>query len=344
MRTFDRSQTASKTVAGLAIGLFLAIPLAALSAEPENLTVERVEYKGWKNNLRLDNGKVELIVTLDVGPRIISYRLKNGRNVLKEYDDQLGKAGESEWMIRGGHRLWASPEDPNRTYTLDNEPVQAETLGDGHIRVWGPVDSAGFQKELEIRLDTEGSGVTVTHRLRNAGKEPTEVAPWALTVMAPGGVEFIPLPEKEPHPEDATKATAEEFAPRGSLILWSYFDFADDRWTFGHKYITLRQKDRGPTKLGLSHRKGWAAYLNDGTLFVKRFPYHDGQTYPDRGASYETFTNSDMLEMETLGPLVRLAPGEATEHVETWLLVDGLGSIDSEEQIDQVIRPIAEGK
>src|SRR5882672_3433844 len=53
--------------------------------------VEKVEYKGWKNNLKLSNGTVELIATLDVGPRIIRYAHVGGENVLKEYADQLGK-------------------------------------------------------------------------------------------------------------------------------------------------------------------------------------------------------------------------------------------------------------
>ena len=37
--------------------------------------MEVVEYRGWKNNLLLSNGDVELIATLDVGPRVIAYRL-----------------------------------------------------------------------------------------------------------------------------------------------------------------------------------------------------------------------------------------------------------------------------
>ena len=34
----------------------------------------------------------------------------------------------------------------------------------------------------------------------------------------------------------------------------------------------------------------------------------------------ETFTNEDMLEVETLGPIVNLDPGASVEHVENWSL------------------------
>src|SRR4051794_26489045 len=95
---------------------------------------DKVEYKGWKNNLRLSNGEAEVIVTLDVGPRVISYKLKDGKNVFKEYDEMLGKSGEAEWQIRGGHRLWIGPEDLTRTYAPDNGPVVSREVSPGRYR------------------------------------------------------------------------------------------------------------------------------------------------------------------------------------------------------------------
>ena len=48
----------------------------------------------------------------------------------------------------------------------------------------------------QLRVE-RGTRVTVTLRVTNVGKEPTELAPWGPTVMAPGGVEIIPLPPKK---------------------------------------------------------------------------------------------------------------------------------------------------
>ncbi len=70
--------------------------------------MEVVEYRGWKNNLKLANGYVELIVTLDFGPRVIAYRLPGGFNVLKNYDAMLGGTGEAEWHMRGGQHSGGS--------------------------------------------------------------------------------------------------------------------------------------------------------------------------------------------------------------------------------------------
>jgi hypothetical protein len=116
---------------------------------------------------------------------------------------------------------------------------------------------------------------------------------------------------------------------------------ADPRYTWGSKYILLRQRpDRGPTKIGLAHRMGWVGYLNRGTLFVKHFeaPLPD-KKYPDTGSNFETFTNADMLEMETLGPLELLNASESVEHVEHWDLFDGVGEVKAEADVDARVLP-----
>ncbi len=84
---------------------------------------EIISYHGWNKTLRLSNSHVQLVVTTDVGPRILVYKTPTGENVLKTFDNQLGSTNEEEWCIRGGHRLWIAPEDEVISYHLDNGPV-----------------------------------------------------------------------------------------------------------------------------------------------------------------------------------------------------------------------------
>jgi hypothetical protein len=326
--------------APLAVAGVLALSPPA-AAEKKAVTVQTIDYKGWKNNLKLTNGDAELIVTLDVGPRVISYRA-GGKNVFKEYEDQLGKSGEKDWQIRGGHRFWVGPEDLTRTYSLDNGPVKYQELDGGGVKlIQAPETEYGIQKEIEIKLAPSGTKVTVLHRITNIGSKETELAPWALSVMAPGGVEVIPLPPHKPHPGSPKNARSPaDFAPNETMVLWPFFDFKDPRWTFGSKYVTLRQDNKkGPTKIGLAHKMGWVGYLNDGQLFVKRFEYQEGKTYPDNGVNFETFTNEDMLEMESLGPVVKLAPGKTVEHVEQWEIATKVAEFKDEADIDKNVLP-----
>jgi hypothetical protein len=305
--------------------------------------VQVVEYRGWKNNLLLSNGDVELIVTLDVGPRVIAYRLPGGFNVMKNYESQMGGTGEAEWQIRGGHRFWLAPEDLTRTYFPDNRPVKYEAIGPHAARIIAPPEEEhGVQKTMELKLGTKGTRVEVVLRVTNTGKNPTELAPWGPTVLAVGGMEIIPLPPKKPHPLHPKNAkTPADYAPNQELILWPYFDFADTRWTFGSRYIFLRQDvNKGPTKIGLAHRIGWVAYLNSGVLFVKRFDYREGAVYPDRGTRYQTFSYQEMLEMETVGELTTLPPGESAELKESWELFGGVPEVKTEADVDRVILPL----
>jgi hypothetical protein len=304
--------------------------------------IQEVEYKGWRRNLAISNADCELIITLDVGPRVISYRLPNGFNVMKNYEEMMGKSGEREWQIRGGHRFWLAPEDCTRTYFPDNRMVQYETVGTTVRFLPPPEEDFGIQKVMEITLADHGTRVQVRLVVTNIGDSPTTLAPWGPTVMAPGGMEIIPLPQKFNHPGSTRNAMSpDDFAPNQELILWPYFDFSDSRWNFGKKYIRLTQDaKKGPTKIGLAHRQGWVAYWNQGTVFVKRFTHHDSKTYPDRGTSYQTFSNEDMLEMETVGALRTLLPGQSTELFETWELFGHVPAVKTEDEIDQHILPL----
>ena len=301
-----------------------------------SVAVKKVAHQGWKNCCRITNGRVELIVTTDVGPRVIRFGFVGGPNLFKEYAADRGRRGGRKFVIYGGHRLWHSPEATPRTYFPDNFPVAVERQA-GTVRFVPPVETAnGIQKEIEIRLSPNRARVELIHRLRNTGPWPVEFAPWALSVMATGGTCIIPLPPRTTHPAG--------LLPTGLISLWPYTDMRDPRWTWGQKYILLRQVP-GPTalpqKIGALVPAGWAAYANHNQLFVKKFACVPGATYADFGCNFEAFTNSDMLEVETLGPLTKIAPGQAVEHTETWLLFDGVPTPQTDRDVDRQILPNA---
>ncbi len=278
--------------------------------------IDVVPFNGWKENLRLRNGTAELIITLAVGPRILSYTKAGGLNPLKIYDDQVGAAGEPAWKIRGGHRFWIAPEDRTTTYCPDNAPVAWERLGELGVRLTPPPETAtGLQKQIDVTLEATGTRATIIHRVTRLGTTPVTLAPWALTVMTTGGVAVVPQPELGEHPRD--------LLPNRTLVLWPYTDLSDRRWQFGRRYLRLRQDTTcGPTKIGLADPLGWCAYFVRDVCFVKRYAWNPTAPYPDGGCNFETFTGAKMLELESLGPLTRLASGETATHTEHWELHD----------------------
>src|SRR5262245_14476807 len=119
-------RTLASCLAALLLGLPTAV-IAAPAAAPMNaVQIQKEAYRGWPNTYRLGNGKVEVRVVTDIGPRIADVRAAGGENLLYLRDAEAGKSGEGEWMFRGGWRLWVSPEVRETTYALDNAPCQAE--------------------------------------------------------------------------------------------------------------------------------------------------------------------------------------------------------------------------
>ena len=101
--------------------------------------IENVSYGGWANCLRLFNRDVELVLTTDVGPRVIRYGFIGGQNVFKEFAEQMGRCGEAAWQPRGGHRIWMAPEIVPDTYAPDNVAVRV-TLGEDRVELTAPVE------------------------------------------------------------------------------------------------------------------------------------------------------------------------------------------------------------
>lgn len=277
---------------------------------------DRTPHDGWPNCVHLCNEQIELLITTDVGPRIIHLSFIDDENEFATYPDMLGKTGGDDWRIYGGHRLWHAPEDPVRTYWPDNVSVKVETH-DGFVRFIQPMEATtGIVKEMDIALHPDEARVRITHRLINRNLWAVSFAPWALSVMAPGGVGVNPLPPRGEHPRD--------LLPSSSLTLWPYTDMSDARWTWGQRFIMLRQEpgNAKAQKIGAFTPDGWVAYARRGHLFLKQFTVDEDAAYPDHNSTVELFTNADMLEVETLGPLMTIQPGAAATHVERWTLID----------------------
>jgi hypothetical protein len=296
------------------------------------LAMEVVEFAGWPRCVRLSNGRIELVATTDVGPRIIRFGFVGGQNLFKVFRDTEGLTGGDEWHSFGGHRLWHAPEIFPRTYCPDNEPV--EHSWDGRTLVLRTTEPQNLvEREIAVTLSPTEPEARLVHRITNRNPWAIELAAWALSVMAEGGEAIYPQEPYIPHPDCLT--------PARPLVLWHFTDMSDPRWTWGRKYIRLRQ-DSGATtkqKVGMLSSAAWAAYVLGGDVFLKRCGYDPRATYPDMGCNIESYTDPDILEIETLGPLARLEPGATVEHGERWLLAN-TDSVATDEDVDAKILPL----
>lgn len=308
--------------------------LSVASLASAEVTVQKTTWRGHAA-LQLSNGTVDLVLTTGIGPRIVRYGFVGGENALGEVapDAAPTKTALGDWFLYGGHRVWAAPEAKPRTYAPDNGPVDVKVEGNT-VTLSQPVDASGLQKTITVTLAPTGTGVTVGHRIVNGGQWPLELAPWALTVMHGGGFVIIP--------NESYKSHDDELLATRAIASWGYTNLADPRWTLGQKYIRLRTDAaiKEPQKIGVSNRRGWAGYLRDGLLFVKRYDWTEGGTYPDFGVNTETYTSENFVELETLGPMKHVEPGDSVMHEERWALFKGVDAGKTEESLDAAIKAV----
>ena len=285
--------------------------------------------------LSITNGLIELRATLEYGPRILYCSVAGMENMFFE-DTSKATLGEKydffddHLILYGGHRLWISPEVVPRCYHPDNQPVSVTETENG-ARFTGAIEKYNqIQKSLTVTMEPDSPRVKIVHTIRNTGLWDIQLAPWAITMLAPGGVEVMPMP-----------ARVTELLPNRNFTFWDYSELNDSRVYFGKDFITLKQdiNKENPFKLGFNNESGWSAYFNRGQVFLKYFePVQDG-LYPDNGCCFESYTNAKMLEMETLGEMTELEPDEFVTLEEEWELykADNIKDQKDEKQLKEAV-------
>ena len=262
---------------------------------------------------RLQNDHLILDYLLDAGPRIVRLiPTALGENLLAETPDATLPSPHGPYRLLGGHRLWHAPETAARTYVPDEGNLRVVPIPEGAI-LSREEPRTGIRSEIEVTLTPEAAGARLVHRLTNAGLWPVELAPWAITQLRPGGTATLPLPGA---------IDDEGLLPNRLIALWPYSRWDDPRFRPGEEAIAIDVLPiAAPFKLGYLNRAGWLAYRYNGVTFTKRWTPQPDRPHVDFGCNAEVYASDKNIELETLGPLVRLSPGESVEHVEAWSVI-----------------------
>ncbi|KAM9952663.1 hypothetical protein ACTFIR_007717 [Dictyostelium discoideum] len=299
------------------------------------MTIEKIEFQGFKNCFKITWNHFKLIITQDIGPRVLSLSYNDNQSIfgMKSHNlstlstpSTIGGEGNhsslnDQWNLFGGHRLWHAPECAGRTYHPDNQPIQIEIVNDGTMVIMRqPIEHlTGVKKTITLEIKEGGGGgvgggvgvgvggrlsyIQVNHYLENKGIWPIQSAPWAISVMTKDTKAIIPL----------SNDSANGLLPKTSISLWNYTKLQDPRITLGNKYIMVQQKDKsleniGSNKIGSRVNSGWSASITNSTLFVKIIDTDTKDLQVDLGANVEVYTDNDILELETVGKLLTLEP------------------------------------
>lgn len=252
--------------------------------------------------------------------RISGLALKGKSNIFADLSSESPiPTPHGDFYFRGGHRLWHAPESMPRTYAPDTGELKIKNLSNGVILETNTEPGTGIRKRIEINLAADKPSVTLNHTLINDGPWSVELAPWTITQFRLGGKAILPLP--------IGNMDEAGLLPNRQLSFWSYTRLNDPRLSLRDDLILFQADALPPFKIGYFNPHGWLAYYVDGILFKKTFSVQTSASYPDNNCNAEMYCNDQFIELESLGPLIRLDPGAEVHHRETWEVFEGLDSL-----------------
>lgn len=288
------------------------------------MQLKTTKFWKFKNCYEITSNGKKLIVTTDVGPRIVFFGfIDSPENVL--YFDENEKIGLGKWKLYGGHRFWVSPETMD-TYSPDNHPCKMEE-GNNIVSFITIDNKTNLEKRLSIYV--ENNNFIVSHTLTNRGEMLYYGGIWALTCIPVEGVIFFPWSTPgdwkmkkiiywEKWPGQSTNIKSKQFDPENDLFL-------------------VYPKGE-VAKLGTTGYEGFLGVTAGNYTFIKKFDFIQGAVYPDDNCAIEVYTSKHFCELETLSPTLTLIPGYSLTHKEKWLLFDRAIDPKDVESIRKIIK------
>ena len=271
---------------------------------------ERTTEK-WGRVLWLTDGKTEIGVALDFGIRVVHLSCSGCANLFYEQpqDRSDGFVEKNGWCLYGGHRLWLAPESYD-SYHPDNDPV-VYTVEEDKILFEQSIDPLlHIRKRLQISFNNDGS-VCVLQQIENALDVPINGAAWGVNTLDAGGTAVISF---------GCQNTG-GFNPQRVVSLWSDTNLSDSRLEFKKDRLLARHLPiKDYLKVGLYSNPGRAVLINKGQQFELTFEAEKFELYPDNGCNFELYMCEQFMELESLGKMTTILPGQCAVHTEVWRL------------------------
>lgn len=277
------------------------------------------EYHGLATR-SFANSFFTLDVLLEAGPRFVRL-VPQGTdlNLFAELPEFHWTTEAGELYPFGGHRLWVSPERPAITYLPDGKGCELKEKADGFtLSRSDDFKSTHYSRVMDVTIDPKKPLLKLVHTLTNRSQTPMLAAPWGITMFRLGGSRVhLPL----------SKQPADEFTllPNRGLALWPYTRLDDPRLKVTDTAIEIRgEAMEEALKMGVYSPLGWAAIeFAEGYTLVKRVSPLSSENYPDFNTNWQCYVRDLFIELETLGKLGTLLPGESVTLTEEWELLKG---------------------
>lgn len=268
------------------------------------------DHKDMGRMLWLEQNDIQIGIALDYGIRVRHLSIKGMENLYYEQPSDLsdGFSTPAGWKLRGGHRLWMTPEC-DESYYPDDTPVSYTLKENGVLIVQDTEPWLKIQKTLEITFQPDGT-VHLIHHFYNRNDHPITGASWGVNSLDGSGKVWI----------DFT-AGQSDYAPQRFVSLWGATNLSDPRLKIlKNEIVAEHQPITDYFKIGVYSPGGKAILESKGQKLTMTYAVPPSCTLPDNGCNFELYMAKAFLEMETLGSVAQIAPGESVSHWETWKL------------------------
>ncbi|MCE5251113.1 DUF4380 domain-containing protein [bacterium] len=303
----------------------------------KQIVIAQEGFHGWKSaTLRTTFAQVDVVPEL--GGKIMGYDLR-GFQILWHDPKREGELYKTEgygfgesFFNPGGAKVWPAPQGwsgkdewpgpPDNV--LDGSPYEY-TANDKSITVTSPADTGegrtGLQYTNTYAFKNTSSLLDLHMTMKNVVQRPVKWGIWHLATV----------------PVDRPVTVYAPVDKDGWHVIFG--DKDNPQWLGVEKGMFRARYDKRVGKIGLKVREGWVAWHDEqnNAVFVMMFPVKKGIEYPDNGSNVEIWTNgagtyrannrdfqteyspdTANMELEVMGPLTRLAPGESSALDVTW--------------------------
>lgn len=290
-----------------------------------SISVKEIYTEEFGHCVLLSDSNIQVMVTIDYGPRIVSVLNESGINPI--YFER-----DPEYHRCHGHKMRLIPDSTSGAFYCDNSPVMYSPLDDG-VKFTQTISApVPLEVSMDIVPENEGSSLMVVHSVLNKSKEAVKLSIQTETPLKKDGFIFIPQSN-----------ITEKDKPSRILTLWNDSKWTDNRLYIGNQYVTVHgSDDKAKLKIGSNNTAGWCGYINGINSFIKRYIHNRNALYPYCHCSTYAAAKENYISMQTSSPFYRIEAGEIARLVENWIFPksDYICTPTDEASIDNFINSV----
>ena len=286
------------------------------------MIINKIQQNGYTNCVAIFNDTTHVVIEPDCGGRILSYSLK-GVDIIYQDPDEDGYLLSSGKQPKSNLSPCAGRCDIGPEMTTPPHPElwlgkwEVEIISDNKVKLISPNDKVtGVRLEREVELANKSSELKFTQTIINISKETQSYFHWSRTFCKGGGIAIAPINAKSRFPKG--------YITYGPGDRINYLPESDENVVCNDGMLQIIGTPR-TAKFAMDLSEGWLAYLSkDNRLLIKTFEIYPDRIYGEIAANNMSFWyNEDiMCEVEPIGPVEKLQPGESASFTEKWQLFE----------------------